>query len=261
MLPIVSIGEFSQPSPASTSGVPAETTARGSSATIRVAETFVSRQGEGLLTGIESFFIRTSGCNLRCWFCDTPYASWQPEGTAKSAESLVEAAQQSGCTHVVMTGGEPLLPPPMPLLCRMLRAAGLHLTIETAGTVDRELSCDLLSLSPKLKSSGPDAKLHRRWRKLHDARRMPIDIMRLLIARCKASQIKFVVDSPADFDEILEIIDKLQVRRESVWLMPQGVTAEALDQAGVWLRPWCEANSLTYGDRMQIRWYGNLRGT
>ena len=47
---------------------------------MKIAEIYRSIQGEGILTGTESVFIRTSGCNLRCWFCDTPYASWQPEG-------------------------------------------------------------------------------------------------------------------------------------------------------------------------------------
>src|SRR5690606_37742531 len=100
---------------------------------IRIAETFTSLQGEGRLTGTRSFFIRTSGCNLRCWFCDTPYASWQPEGEMQSVDALVTAAIESGCQHIVLTGGEPLLPEASAELVRCLRAAALHVTIETAG--------------------------------------------------------------------------------------------------------------------------------
>src|SRR3954471_24033812 len=55
-----------------------------------IAEIFSSLQGEGLLTGTPSVFVRASGCNLRCWFCDTPYASWQPEGEDWSVEEIVE---------------------------------------------------------------------------------------------------------------------------------------------------------------------------
>ena len=96
-----------------------QATTRG---TLRVSETFVSRQGEGLLTGTESFFIRTSGCNLRCWFCDTPYASWRPQGDTISIESLLEMVETSSVKHVVLTGGEPLLPSEVVPLCRELRA-------------------------------------------------------------------------------------------------------------------------------------------
>ncbi len=228
---------------------------------LRISETFTSRQGEGTLTGTESFFIRTTGCNLRCWFCDTPYASWQPEGAPMSIESLVNNAALSGTGHVVLTGGEPLLPLQTTELCTRLRAAGMHVTIETAGTVDRDAACDLLSLSPKLRSSTPESRQEPRWSKLHEQRRMPIDVMRRLIDRSDSVQVKFVVDSPADFDEILAVTANLDVSPQSVWLMPQGITTAELQAAAEWLRPWCIAHSLTYGDRMQIHWYGNRRGT
>lgn len=228
---------------------------------LRVAETFKSRQGEGKLTGMESFFIRTTGCNLRCWFCDTPYASWTPTGEPATLASLVDAAQNSGCSHVVLTGGEPLLPPQSVRLCDQLRHVGLHVTIETAGSVDRDIRCDLLSLSPKLRSSAPDSTLHAKWHDRHEQRRLPIDTMRRLIERADDVQVKFVVDSPADLDEIQSIVTQLAVPHRVVWLMPQGVTVAELDAAAVWLRPWCEQHHFTYGDRMQIRWYGNRPGT
>src|SRR6056297_3515746 len=105
--------------------------------TLRIAETFTSRQGEGSLTGTPSFFVRTSGCNLRCWFCDTPYASWNPGGEQRSLESLLEEASASALGHVVLTGGEPLLPAAAERFAEQLMDAGMHLTIETAGTIDK----------------------------------------------------------------------------------------------------------------------------
>ncbi|TWT93873.1 7-carboxy-7-deazaguanine synthase QueE [Stieleria varia] len=228
---------------------------------MRVAETFTSRQGEGKLTGVESFFVRTSGCNLRCWFCDTPYASWNPVGESHSIDSLVQQAVQSGCRHVVLTGGEPLLPESCVALTQQFAATGLHLTVETAGTIFRDIAYDLLSLSPKLAASVPDASDHPRWNELHERRRMPIDTMRRLIEVSKAFQVKFVVDSRDEFDEVDEVVRLLQVEPDDVWIMPQGSTNESLDAAASWLTPWAHSQGYRYCDRMQIRWYGNRRGT
>ncbi len=235
-----------------------QATTRG---TLRVSETFTSRQGEGLLTGTESFFVRTSGCNLRCWFCDTPYASWEPQGDILSLSSLVDLVASSNLRHVVLTGGEPLLPQEIVPLCRDLRQQGLHVTIETAGTVDRDVECDLMSISPKFASSTPDAAEHPKWSGLHQRRRMPIETMRRLIDRSPQFQLKFVVDSPDDFGELNWVVEQLGVAPTDVWIMPQGSTIEAIDAAASWLKPWCQANQFQYCDRMQIRWYGNRRGT
>src|SRR5688572_18363939 len=76
---------------------------------VRIAEIYRSIQGEGLLTGAESVFVRTSGCNLRCGFCDTPYTSWEPEGDDLAVADVLDAVERLEAPHVVITGGEPLL--------------------------------------------------------------------------------------------------------------------------------------------------------
>ncbi|WP_345682962.1 7-carboxy-7-deazaguanine synthase QueE [Novipirellula caenicola] len=246
---------FLQASPESTRGTLAETSK------LRISETFVSRQGEGALTGTNSFFVRTSGCNLRCWFCDTPYASWRPEGDQVSIADIVQAIEDSGVRHVVLTGGEPLLPKESVLLCEMLRERGHHITIETAGTIARDVACDLMSISPKFRTSAPDASEHPRWSELHEQRRMPIATMQTLIEQSADYQVKFVVDGSRDLEELQEIVAQLGVPAEKVWVMPQGVSNAELDQAATWLRPWTAERGFQYCDRMQIRWYGNRRGT
>ncbi|QDV82413.1 7-carboxy-7-deazaguanine synthase QueE [Stieleria magnilauensis] len=243
------------------SHAPAESTRGPGHAQLLVSETFLSRQGEGRLTGTESFFIRTSGCNLRCWFCDTPYASWDPSGDRQSIESLVDAARQSGAEHVVLTGGEPLLPAAATELSHALMEAGFHLTIETAGTIDKPIPCDLLSLSPKLADSTPDPQQHPRWSRLHEQRRMPLDTMRKLIDAAIAFQLKFVVGDAAQFDEVQDVSRGLEVDNDDVYIMPQGVTNAQMDAAERWLRPLAESAGYQYCDRMQIRWFGNRRGT
>ena len=118
--------------------------------TLPIAETFDSIQGEGSLLGTPSFFIRTAGCNLRCTWCDTPYASWEAVGDQRSVASLVEEVRRSGRKHVVLTGGEPFMFPGLTELNDALREAGCHVSIETAGTLALPLTCDLLSCSPSL---------------------------------------------------------------------------------------------------------------
>jgi 7-carboxy-7-deazaguanine synthase len=230
-------------------------------ATLKISETFSSCQGEGKLTGTDSFFIRTSGCNLRCHFCDTPYASWNPTGDLRLIDDLVVMAIETGLKHVVLTGGEPMLPIQIIPLCDRLRDSGMHVTIETAGTIDRELVCDLASISPKLENSTPDSDKHPRWSKLHQQRRMPIDVMRSVIERSIDHQIKFVVTSLDDFAEIDDVVRQLRVDANAVWIMPEGVTIDAMDSAANWLKPHCDQIGYRYCDRMQIRWFGNRRGT
>ena len=88
---------------------------------MRIAEIFHSIQGEGLLAGVPSIFIRTSGCNLRCHWCDTPYASWKPEGPEISIEEILKKLTQWNCDHVVLTGGEPMIAPDLHELATALK--------------------------------------------------------------------------------------------------------------------------------------------
>jgi len=76
-----------------------------------VSEIYESFQGEGPFAPTPSLFIRTSGCNLRCSFCDTPFTSWNPEGTQIGLNELADRVLKSTAPHVVLTGGEPMLAP------------------------------------------------------------------------------------------------------------------------------------------------------
>ena len=141
--------------------------------TLPIAETFTSIQGEGKLAGVPSYFVRMAGCNLRCTWCDTPYASWKPEGATQRVADLVAGAAASGVRHVVVTGGEPMIFSATEALTRGLRAAGMHITIETAGTISRSVACDLMSISPKLSNSTPlndPRDANGAWAARHEAR-------------------------------------------------------------------------------------------
>src|ERR1044071_7329276 len=81
---------------------------------VRIAEIFHSVQGEGILAGVPSVFVRTSGCNLRCVWCDTPYTSWDPEGEDRALDQIIVETRGYPSRYVVITGGEPFLSPELP---------------------------------------------------------------------------------------------------------------------------------------------------
>ncbi len=232
---------------------------------LRVAETFTSIQGEGKLSGVPSHFIRVSGCNLRCTWCDTPYASWNPEGPLRTIEELAREAIASGVSHIVITGGEPMLFPAIEPLTRDLAKAGLHITIETAGTVFRDLPCDLMSLSPKLANSAPRAGDTRdpagAWRSRHESRRLNIAVLQSLLNRYPERQIKFVVSTPGDLPEIEHLLGQLAGWQPAgIMLMPEGV-APPDPETSRWIAAACTARNWRYCRRLHIDLFGNTRGT
>ena len=222
-----------------------------------ISETFTSIQGEGVLAGVPSFFIRTSGCNLRCRWCDTPYASWQPEGERRPVESLINEAAGAGVGHVVVTGGEPLLQREIGGLTRGLAAVGLHITIETAGTVDPEFHCDLLSLSPKTANSDPPGDHRERHRRL----RRDIEPLRRLLRRFPEHQLKFVIEGADDLPDVLSLLENVGVVDASrVLLMAQGRSAAEAAVRAPEVAALCLEHSFRYTPRLQLDLFGGGRG-
>ena len=224
---------------------------------VHVAETFASLQGEGILAGVPSFFVRTAGCNLRCAWCDTPHTSWEPEGRHRSVASLLEEARASGCRHVVVTGGEPLLQREIGALTRAFGEAGLHVTVETAGTLAPDFACDLLSLSPKTANSDPPGP----WRERH--RRLRSDTAPLveLLGRFPEHQLKFVVHGPGDMPEVLGLLERLPpVRPERVLLMAEGCTAAQVAARAPVVAALCREHGFRYTPRLHLDLFGPGRG-
>lgn len=223
-----------------------------------ISEVFCSLQGEGKFLGTRSSFLRTSGCNLRCWFCDTPETSWQPVGEERTLDSLLDQLAEFGCEHVVLTGGEPLLSPDLVPLAKELRQRGHYLTVETAGTVFREIPAQLMSISPKLTNSTPRGT---NWEQRHDARRHRPDVIRQLLA-AEDYQLKFVVDAPADLLDVERYLEEFpEVQPEKVFLMPQGVDMESVTSKLDWLRSAAEPHGWQVSRRLHIELYGHTRGT
>ncbi|WP_437203149.1 7-carboxy-7-deazaguanine synthase QueE [Planctomicrobium sp. SH664] len=223
-----------------------------------ISEVFESVQGEGRWLGVPSGFIRSSGCNLRCWFCDTPYTSWQPEGSERSLESLLEEVSHYRAQHIVLTGGEPLLVPDLVPLSQELSARGYTITIETAGTVFRPVVADLMSISPKLSNSTPRDSS---WSARHDQRRHRPDVIRQLTQNYDY-QLKFVIDTPADLQEVERYLEEFpHLNAEQVYLMPQGVEAEIVTPKLEWLKDAAALRGWQVTPRLHIELFGNTRGT
>ena len=231
---------------------------------MRISEIFHSIQGEGELTGVPSVFVRTSGCNLRCSWCDTPYASWNPVGEEMTVESILERVLAYSCAHVVLTGGEPMIAKGIHDLASRLKEAGKHITIETAGTIAPDgIACDLASLSPKLANSTPSVELAgAAWVERHEKTRLQPEILRQWIDSYRF-QLKFVVSGQPQLAEIQQVLLSLDraIPACKTLLMPEGVTLETLGSRRDWLVDACKQHGFRFCQRLHIDLFGNTRGT
>lgn len=224
---------------------------------MKIAEIFYSVQGEGGLAGAPSVFVRTSGCNLRCSWCDTPYASWNPEGEEQSVAEILECVERHRARRVVLTGGEPMIAPEIVELTQGLRALDRHITIETAGTVFAPVACDLMSVSPKLANSTPRGDPH--WEAQHERLRMQPEVIRRLMGVCDY-QLKFVVVRPEDLGAIRQLVELLDADRDRVFLMPEGRDAATLRERALWIVEIAKREGFRFSPRLHIDLYGDRRG-
>ena len=231
---------------------------------MRIAEIFYSIQGEGELTGVPTVFVRTAGCNLRCSWCDTPYASWNPEGVEMSVEQILDEVNRHPTRFVVLTGGEPLVAKGIHDLAERLHAQSKHITIETAGTVAPSgIKCDLASLSPKLSNSTPAVEsIEPAWVERHERTRRQPEVVNEWVSHYHY-QLKFVFSDTADLAEIEETLLSIgaPIPPWKVQLMPQGISGESIHSRQEMILAACLEKGYRYCDRLHISLFGNKRGT
>jgi len=230
-----------------------------------INEIFYSLQGEGFLAGAPSVFVRLAGCPLQCKWCDTKYAWDQKAGEDYDICDIVKTVlrkespgPQWPCKFIVITGGEPMINPELPHLVRELKAAGKHITIETAGIAYiRDMPCDLMSISPKLSNSAADdAKASAG----HKDSRLDIAGLQEVGGNCEC-QLKFVVDSQDDLSEIQHTIGKIgSINPEKVMLMPQAATKDELLAKSPMVAEMCRQTGYAFSQRLQILLWNNQKG-
>jgi 7-carboxy-7-deazaguanine synthase len=164
--------------------VSAKIAAKPAAARLRITETFVSLQGEADAVGWPTFFIRLTGCPLRCRYCDTAYAF--EGGEWRSIAQLVEEARESGVRRVCVTGGEPLAQKRCLGLFAPLCNAGFEVSLETSGAIDASAVDDRVARVIDVKTPG-SGESHRN--------------LDLAVQRLRArDQLKFVICDRADYE-------------------------------------------------------------
>lgn len=255
-------------------------------------------QGEGRYAGVPSYFIRTTGCNLRCVFkdsiCDTAYSSFHPEKPLyDTEEGLINAFKKlteghSRVNHVVITGGEPLLQREglIEFLTDIFKIRkDWVVTIETNGTMpilnplSKDYKISLYSVSPKLGTSVDHACkfLTKEQAEHHDKTRINPKNLFNIVACGVPYQFKFVYSGPECIDEIKDIYSKIskfvnmgddnELRywmrnhpNKNTMLMPEGITKDQIDAKCKETMEAAISNDWMYTDRLHIRAYGDRRG-
>ena len=205
---------------------------------MKIYSIFKSLQGEGLTIGAPTTFIRTSGCPLRCTYCDTPQAF--DKGEQMTLEAIMKKVNQLRCRHVCLTGGEPMAQKDAPRLIQMIIDEGYHLVLETNGAMPLdELPCVenlTISMDIKCPSSGESEK-------------MLLDNLEVL---GPTDQLKFIIADDRDYEYAKEVIAKYSPKCEMI-MTPVGgrdlkILAEKVLKEGLDVRVLPQLHKFIWGD-------------
>lgn len=211
---------------------------------LRVNEIFHSIQGESSHAGRPCVFVRLTGCNLRCTWCDTEYAFH--EGDPMTVDDVVDRVVSHGCPLVEVTGGEPLLQPEAPLLMQRLLDRGLQVLVETGGAAPIETCPPAVARIMDLKCPGSGECDRNRWANLDHLR--------------PGDEIKFVILDRVDYEWARNVMAQRDLPREGV-SVAMSTVHEELDPAD--LASWVLADGLTVRVQVQLHkvlWPDAVRG-
>jgi len=209
--------------------------------------------------GVPSVFLRLATCNLTCRWCDTKYTwdwrnfDYQTEVMELDGDEIKRRIQAFDCSHVVITGGEPMLQQAdLEPLVGSLAAEGYTFEVETNGTIipipGLQRHIGQWNVSPKLRTSGNSS----------EEREIPLALE--TFAQLPSAYFKFVVTGESDIDEVCALRDKYRLAPDRVLLMPEGRTPDALEKKSSWLPEACVKHGFRFTTRLHILLWGDERG-
>jgi len=206
---------------------------------MKINEIFLSIQGEGPQVGMPAWFIRTSGCNLCCKFCDSKYAK---DGEEMSIESIIDAVSNNNCKNIIITGGEPFIQKDILTLVKALDNRKVY--VETNGTIFKP---NLIGFATFIVSPKPQF--------------LNAKYMEALQQWVPHATFKFVIGSRKDFDEAIALCKKLY-KKNNIYFMPLGVKDDEIKSRMISIGEWIKAEELDVwmSPRMQIYLWGDKRG-
>jgi 7-carboxy-7-deazaguanine synthase len=201
---------------------------------LSVSEIFESLQGEGPNRGQPVVFLRTAGCNLRCTWCDTPYALELRQGTRMSSEEVLEKIKSFSAKHIVLTGGEPMIQ--QQFLKPIFEQLPEHyVEVETNGgfASDIDEHINQYNCSPKLTGSG---------NKSYELKLLPNE----------KTWYKFVIDTDEDLNETLDFIHDYKLPSDRIQLMAQGRTKVEQEEKMDWVEELSKEHGFFFTPRLHI---------
>jgi len=210
---------------------------------MKISECFVGIQGEGATAGRPRLFIRTSGCSLRCSFCDTKYHVKGKEIDKKDEKLMSE--NQDWC----ITGGEPLLNQKK-LVEYIKKNCPYWVEVETNGTVipnDETLAyVNQFNVSPKEKRFQPKG--------------LNPEPVALSVLKANDTIVKFVYSDKQSEKFIRKIIKKYNIPHNIVWIMPEGTSKKKIDAKTKEVWNYCLKNKFNFSPRLHVTTFGTKKG-
>jgi 7-carboxy-7-deazaguanine synthase len=209
---------------------------------MKINEIFYSIQGEGKWTGLPNIFIRTTGCNLRCSYCDTKYA--YSKGIEKNIDEILNEIKRYSCQYICVTGGEPLLQNDLLDLLHIIIEKNYFLCLETNGSLGIEtvskLPSLLISLDIKCPSSNMNGKM-----KLEN-----IELLR------PQDQIKMIIKNESDYNYAKSIISKYKpncsIFFQPVWGINPNSLANWILNDGLKVRIGLQLHKIIWGEKRGV---------
>ncbi len=209
---------------------------------MKINEIFYSIQGEGKWMGLPNIFIRTTGCNLRCSFCDTTYA--YETGEEMSIEEIINRIRKHPCNYVCITGGEPLLQEAIVQLIDVLLEKKYVICLETNGSIDIENLVGKKSLSISLDIKCPSSAMHEK---------MKFNNVSLLTCN---DQLKFIIQNREDYEYAKKNIKKYKPQCAIFFQPIWGINLKELSSwvlnDGLDVRIGLQLHKIIWGDRKGV---------